>query len=336
MGIGFGPRESALSAKDRYTHPRLSMLASPWRNRSLLAFVLFCGSSVMSAAPAFAQTGPRQGTAEADRRARALYAEGQQAFQQEDYATAAARFEAAYALSPRAVLLLYNLGITYDRLQMPQQALEAYEHYLQQSPDASERDEVEARLRVLRADAEIARERAEQGDGTPRIVSERVVYREVQVPQEPARGWRTAGIILGSVTGVGAAATVTVALLANRYFQMLRADCGDTGHMLDPNARWCSQVEINDVQLRATLTNALMFSSIGLGVATIVAFTVDATRQRTMRTVRVRTPASTNDANGAATPSSSPAPTAQPTLSVLHVGVAPEWGGASVVVGGRF
>ncbi len=290
--------------------------------RCLQPYLLsLCSVAVISltAVSASAQTTPRATTADNERQARVLYAQGQQAFMQEDYGTAAARFEAAYALSPNAVLLLYNLGLTYDRLQMPQQAHDAYEHYLQVAPNAPERAEIEARLRVMRADAEMARERQEAIDSPTRIVSERVVYREVQVPQEP-RNWRTASIVFGSLTGVGVAVTVSVSLLAQRYFQMLRQDCGDLGHQTDPSSPWCSRVQVDDIQLRATLTNAIMFTTIGVGIATAVTATIDATRRRPTRTTAV--------------PSGTQAPT--PAATAVQVAVVPEINGASFVVGGRF
>jgi hypothetical protein len=183
---------------------------------------------------------------------------------------------------------------------------------------------------VLRAEADIDRERQEGATNSARIVSERVVYRDAQVVQEPARGWRTAGIVLGSVAGVGALVTVGVGLFADRHFQMLRRDCGDLRHDVDPDASWCSRVQVDDIQLRGTLFNALLFGTIGVGIATGVAFTIDATRQRSVRTVRVP-----SGSPGPVVPTT-PSTNGSNTVSAIQFGVLPTRDGATLIVGGRF
>jgi tetratricopeptide (TPR) repeat protein len=240
---------------------------------------------------ALAQASPsgntaRPGNGEADRQALALYEEGSAAFAREDYSTAAARFEAAFALSPRP-RILYNLGVTYDRLGIPQQAVDAYERYLHQLPNAREREEVETRLRVLRADADLAREQSQgsnnggtdPANGQPRtIVSERVVVRDR--PPEQVHTGRTVGLVLGSLALASTGATVGVYIFASNYYQGLRRDCGDILHLTEPNAPWCSRTLLDDVQLRTTLTNTLLFTSIGLGIASGIAFAIDLAQPR--------------------------------------------------------
>jgi tetratricopeptide (TPR) repeat protein len=264
--------------------------------RSLSAAAV-CALSGWALTPsvALAQTSPpgntaRPGNGEADRQALALYEEGSAAFAREDYSTAAARFEAAFALSPRP-RILYNLGVTYDRLGIPQQAVDAYERYLHQLPNAREREEVETRLRVLRADADLAREQSQgsnnsgaepNGNEAPRtIVSERVVVRETA--PEPAHTARTVGLVLGSLALASTGATVGVYIFASNYYQGLRRDCGDILHMTEPNAPWCSRTLLEDVQLRTTLTNTLLFTSIGLGIASGISFAIDLAQPRPAR-----------------------------------------------------
>lgn len=282
--------------------------------------------ALVASAPqtAAAQSGERLSAAEADRRALALYEEGSAAFAREDYSTAAARFEAAFTLSPRP-RILYNLGVTYDRMGIPQQAVDAYERFLHQLPNAPERTQVEERLRVLRADAEAAHEQAtrEHGSGaetTRTIVSERVVERPVVVPR--AHTARTVGFVLGAFALAGGAAAGGVAGFSSVYYQSLRESCGDLRSMRMPDTPWCDPVLVREVQLRATLVNVLMFSSIGLAIASGISFGIDL-------------------AQGPDTPAARPAPRSAPTTTTR---ARPAFTGtivalpneASIVLGGRF
>jgi tetratricopeptide (TPR) repeat protein len=288
------------------------------RSASWLA-ALFAAAFAFGSAhgSAHAQGRPRPGSAEADRRALALYEEGSAAFTREDYSTAAARFEAAFALSPRP-RILYNLGVTYDRLGMPQQALDAFERYLHQLPNAPERAQVEERIRVLRADAEFAREQAQQSNAAasasahsaePRtIVNERVVVRP---GNEPSHTGRTVGFVLGAFALAAGATSGGVAGFSLSFYETLRRTCGDLAHMRDPSLPWCGPELISEVQLRATLVNVLMFSAIGLGIASGISFAVDAAQPRHARA----------------------APSSAALRSVLLV---PSTDGATIALGGRF
>lgn len=228
------------------------------------------------AQPAGANANLRPGTREATRRAQELFQEGSNAFTLGDYGTAAARFEEAYTLSARP-LLLYNLGLTYDRLQIPQQAIDAYERFIVQLPNSPERPEVEARLRVLRTDADIERERATPRDPglAPPVVTERVIVREVRAPAERPHTARTVGIVLGSLAVASAGVAAALYVFAQGFYESSRRDCGDLAHVVNPNAPWCTNFVVNDVQLRATLTNTMLFSSIALAVGSGVAIAVD-------------------------------------------------------------
>lgn len=262
-----------------------------------------------------AQGAPRPGSPEADRQALALYEEGSAAFNVEDYSTAAARFEAAYTLSPRP-RILYNLGLTYDRLGIPQQALDAYERFLSMQPNAREREQVEARIRVLRVEADMAQERAQQeqnaaqdnragGGGT--IIRERVIVR----PPEPPHTARTVGIVLGALSLASVGASVAVFFYAQNYYNQLRRECGDLRRDIT-GTPWCPQTAINDLQLRATLTNGLIATSIGLGVAAGVAIGIDLAQGR---------------------PSSASSPR---TVTLRSGTIMPTADGATLVLGGTF
>lgn len=135
-----------------------------------------------------------QGAEAADGVARALFDEGVQAFAEARYETALDRFRIAYQLSRRPGLL-YNIGLTEDRLRHDREALAAFEQFLAESPETeSRRGEVERRVIILRgsiadrerieaeraAAAEEAERRAEEArraeaerDAHARLVAER-------------------------------------------------------------------------------------------------------------------------------------------------------------------
>lgn len=82
-------------------------------------------------------------------RARALFAEGESAFDTGDYVLALARFEEAYRLSQRPELL-YNIAFCEERLGNDEAALSGYELFVEALPDAPNRADVERRIAVQR------------------------------------------------------------------------------------------------------------------------------------------------------------------------------------------
>lgn len=87
-----------------------------------------------------------------DEEARRLFEAARLAFQDGRFEDALRSFRRAYELSDRPGLL-YNIGTAADRLRHDEEAIEAFEEYLEQAPDAPNRGEVERRLEVLRAHA---------------------------------------------------------------------------------------------------------------------------------------------------------------------------------------
>lgn len=83
-----------------------------------------------------------------DEAARLTFESAREAFVAGDYENALARFRQAYQLSPRPGLL-YNIAQTLDRLRRDEETLQALRDYLRAAPDAQNRSEVEARIRVL-------------------------------------------------------------------------------------------------------------------------------------------------------------------------------------------
>jgi tetratricopeptide (TPR) repeat protein len=97
-----------------------------------------------------------------DRKARALFEQGRQAYAEGDYRSAWDYFRKAYLLSKRPQLL-YNIGQSADRLRMDREALAAFKLYLERLPAADNRKEVENRVRAL--EQRVQREQTEQGEG---------------------------------------------------------------------------------------------------------------------------------------------------------------------------
>lgn len=127
--------------------------------RSTIALVLVV-ALLGSLSPLVAQRASAQDAAvsgDRDEEARAVFQSGRDAYARGEYESALVAFRHAYELSGRAELQ-FNIAQAADRLRHDREALAAFEAYLDAVPDAENRVEVEARLRVLRE--EIARDDA--------------------------------------------------------------------------------------------------------------------------------------------------------------------------------
>lgn len=115
-----------------------------------LGFLLFFGASVLTAGRAHAGE-------EDDRaaHARGLYELGMQRFLLADYDGAIARWQEGFRTKP-APEFLYNIGQAYRRMRRPADALPYYQRYLDLSPTAPERAEVERIVASLTAETRAA------------------------------------------------------------------------------------------------------------------------------------------------------------------------------------
>ena len=91
--------------------------------------------------------------------AKKAFASGTRAYAEGDFETALERFRSAYDLTGSPDLL-YNIATVSDRMRLDEEALEAYEGYIEARPDSADREHVASRIDVLRATIE-ARRRAE-------------------------------------------------------------------------------------------------------------------------------------------------------------------------------
>lgn len=87
--------------------------------------------------------------AQDDTEAREVFELGRTAFNDGRFEEALDHFRRSYELSGKAELL-FNIGVAADRLRLNQDALRAFESYLEGLPEAPNRAEVEGRIRVLR------------------------------------------------------------------------------------------------------------------------------------------------------------------------------------------
>jgi len=108
---------------------------------------------------------------ERDERARATFLAAQTAFEEGRYEDALAGFRRAYELSGRHQLL-FNVGTTADRLRREEEALEAFTIYVRENPNAGNRREVEARMRVLERSIESRRAAEEEKEEERRRAAE--------------------------------------------------------------------------------------------------------------------------------------------------------------------
>ena len=139
---------------------------SPLGARAALVLCLLAG--VASGSTARAQSSAPEDAAQTtrDAEARSLFEAGRTAFAAGRFEAALERFREAYELSGRPGLL-FNIGSAADRLRRDAEALQAFRAYLDAVPDAANRAEFEARIRVLEEAAAEDASRGEPGAPSP-------------------------------------------------------------------------------------------------------------------------------------------------------------------------
>ncbi len=112
-------------------------------------YVIMAALGLAVAQPVAAQPTSR------DAEARLMFEAGARAYEAGDYEAALRRYEEAYELSGRPALL-FNIGTAHERLRHDREALEAYQRFLEEVPDASNRSFVEGRIELLSRSAAAA------------------------------------------------------------------------------------------------------------------------------------------------------------------------------------
>ena len=248
-----------------------------------MAVLVACGLAATTAR-ASAQTGTASGSAEVsvedgreeaetrydpnlDQAARRVFVSASQAFAAGEYEVALERFKQAYSLSPRPTLL-YNIAATLDRLRRDAEAVEALKRYLEAVPDADDRTEIEARIRVLEA----AEARREEQTATNRVAVEQPTTPEEPEPVviDPVKPVEEGGGGLhpGITLGVAGAALVVGGLLVWSGTNALSRNDDYTAYVAELGATLVQGEELlADVESAERRTNILMGVTIGVGVA---------------------------------------------------------------------
>jgi tetratricopeptide (TPR) repeat protein len=153
------------------------------------------GVSVLCTAASFAPAGAAAPTLEEGapplavqryRLARDHYVNGR-------FKEALADFQVALRVFPTSAKLVYNLARTHERLEMWAEAQRHYRRYLELSPGASDRAEVEAVIAVLaeRGPPEAVAAAAPPSSAAPTSAPPTLVVRLAPVPREVPPAWTT-------------------------------------------------------------------------------------------------------------------------------------------------
>jgi len=201
--------------------------------------------------------------------ARRHYEAGRSYYEQLRYDDAAREFEEAYRLSGRPHLLK-NVAVSHQHAENWDAAVEAFERYLREAPDAEDRAEIEGRterLRELAADDATEDPELSEADADRDLVSDEAPRAR---EEDEGGGFPTATVVtlgIGAALGVGA---IITGLVSHGIYQDLALDC--PGDACDP-AREADKDRGETMAVTSTvLTVAAGAAAI---LAVILFFTVD-------------------------------------------------------------
>lgn len=142
---------------------------------------------------------------------------GQQAFTAGRYEEAIREFRAAYEMVPEP-MLSYNMAVSFERLGQRRDAIEHYQRYLREEPDARNADEVQRRVTRLH------REEAAEQD---RPVEVRAADEQRLVDRVPHQALETArhdmALLVGTsvaLTGIRTAGSASFGLLLEYHYRI--------------------------------------------------------------------------------------------------------------------
>lgn len=198
-----------------------------------------------------------------DEEARALFEAGRTAFEAGRFSDALAHFEHSYELSARHVLL-FSIGICHDRLRQDEEALEAFETYLELVPDAANAAEVSGRIDVLR------RAIAERRPAEPAPEETVDPAPAVHTPR-PARAFEPIGssILAGLALVAGGLSIGFWVDASDRYAALERGCFALRGRCTD------EEIAGSGIETGVTVTNALLVTSLVLGAAAVVVLVLE-------------------------------------------------------------
>lgn len=215
-------------------------------------------------------TASAQDQSQLDQAARLTFESGREAFVAGDYERALRLFRQAYDLSQRPGLL-YNIAQTLDRLRRDAETLQALRQYVEAFPDAPNRAEVDARIRVLQATVD---------DEAQRRAEEEARRREQERQQQQAATATTTTATTTSSGGGGGigilhpAIIISVAGVAlvggglSVWAGLETIALNDT--YLENNDPATVAQDFDEAESMQTLANIFIFTSAGLGLAAVV------------------------------------------------------------------
>ncbi|MEM9865308.1 MAG: hypothetical protein AAF938_27130 [Myxococcota bacterium] len=230
--------------------------------------VIIIGLSIALPAHAWADEGDRE-------RAIELAVEARERFAAGESAEAAEMLQRALNVYPEPILL-YNLGRVYDTMgiEHEDEALAAYEAYLERAPDAADRAAIEQRITSLRAsqDERRALREARDAERRRREAAEREAAAQAAQRGPSALPW----IVLAT----GGAALATGGVFGGLALRSNRDAKVQTEHI--------RAAELADeASSRATVANALLVVGGVVAATGLVWLIVDRRRSRARRQVRV-------------------------------------------------
>lgn len=219
-------------------------------------------------AAALAITSPAVAQEGADERARLHFESGRSYFDEGAYERALQEFERAYQLSPRTAML-FNLGTTYERLGRLTDAADAFERYLNETPDFPNRDTLTRRIENLRRRA--AQQRAQESSGgteTTQTTQTTTTSSSTTTNAPPSSGGGGGdGLVIGgvaalSLAGVGLVMTGVFGGLTLGEQSTVEDGCGANTS--------CTEDEISDLRTFATVTDVSWIVAAAAGATGVV------------------------------------------------------------------
>ena len=196
---------------------------------------------------------PAQAQDDATERAVILFEESETAYNAGQFAQAAALLRRAYALHPDPTLL-FNMARALEGDGDLDGAIEAYEQYIGEAPDAPDRGAVEARVRTLRAQRDQLEER--ELEDAPPVEDE---------PVDDAAAESSSGAQLGGWLLAAGGVAVAAGGLGFGIASQNRADDADA----EPVQERAKALH-DEAQTRATLANVLFVVGGAMAVGGIV------------------------------------------------------------------
>ena len=165
------------------------------------------------------------------------YEKATRAYDVQKYSEAVEEYQRAYEIGGDPAML-YNVAQSYRLNDQPGEAQRFYRRYLQRSPNARNRDDVEKKIADLEKTIEERRRKA--AAAPPPVAPAPVVIVPPPPPEMPIRqpeaspGRRVAGIVLAAVGGAALATAAITGKMASDKGAKL-TDASTHGEVFDPN-----------------------------------------------------------------------------------------------------